>query len=123
MNIFPFTLPADAGRRLFINYLNSPLRHPSTRERGWYWSQVDAIVQSPTRVLFRVFDDEERLSDALWMDLVSPQALAGAIAQRKLELAEQVLIQREAEAARLARAKAIDAVHLELFGDLPGDAP
>jgi hypothetical protein len=121
MNVFPFTLPRDVGDRLFISYLNSDQRAEATRSSFWRWLSVNVTVHSPTRLQFQTFGAAGVPQDDLYVD-VRAEVLADHIALRKLQVAEMLLEQRELEAARLARAKAIDAIHLELFGDLPGDA-
>jgi ligand-binding SRPBCC domain-containing protein len=118
MNLFPFQLPVQEGWDLWRAYRAAA--HP---DLSWY--EVDVTVVSPNEVTFYVYGMESATHGGRgelkgkFDARVKAASLAEMIAHRKLRLAEWELDRREAEAARARRAAAIDAIHLELFGDVP----
>jgi hypothetical protein len=116
MNLYPFSLSRHNSNILWVAC--RPTIGPDVR-----WYETEMVVHSPTRVTFHIYDLDDRLTDSIPHTFEDERVLAQAIADRKLTLAGQELDRREREAERIARAKALAAVHLELFGELPGDTP
>lgn len=132
-NVFPFYLDHSEGHRQFQCYFRANKDEIIEKhghmvytgrgsERSWSYYEVDATIIDDVTMEFQTYDMRDSYSggrgdaqEKFTHKFDTPKALKKFVDAHKRIIAEQVLDQREDEAAARKREDDIDAVYNELF--------